>query len=852
MPDVNLERLRSLRRKAEALLSTLVADLKPFRHKKQINGFVRKPDSDSDPDDVNVTTSCSCLMALALTGKFKEIYSNNTTSIAPEIFQELVKAPWMSSGLSENNAFTTTLVLRTFGFLVEAGMLPSDKADTIRRAWEPHFQFKDLAAFAKKLTGDDPVSKFLFALLTRKSQKVVTDFVVNGNKQEKTAEFLSKELERIIGTTVLYEKSRFAGIKLRKEAEDLIASVPDGYSVARLNRLLIHDCYSGLLDGLKEYSLKDIAAAMSDNPAFFKINDYSPAAAVIYWFVDGVARANISLSGEQWTNLCKWATSEFNRERSLVLAGHDAMMDPVAMAMGACLCSRLGALSKLVPGLGANNIHLELLPSRSELEHSTKELFKEQTNGIWPKYFPLFHYQDAGSNFCFTFELLEAVLFEFGRTENELIDDATFVKGLENAVAWCEDNRLDSPADGKPRSGWNSGGYLETLKKGQPESWATAVVHMFLWELCHVLSARIQKRLLKQYNAQELNPEKSTIKSLISIVILEKGEPKFLNDILLKEFVEKYSKENVHTLRKRSIKAPRSALLFGPPGTSKTKVTEAIAGDLGWPLIQIDPSHFLENSLDGIYLQAGNIFNDLMDLAGVVVLFDEMDALVQTRDSARELDTAAQFLTTYMLPKLTALHDHGRLLFFMATNFQERFDAAIKRTGRFDLLLCMGPPTLTAKLGSLNRFVDDSEDKPKTDKENFEAETLIKEAAKLIEDFLVDKPQLRVQLELYTYGEFGSFVKALAHGKNSLAEKLKEMSQDDFVKYVNQDSKYVGLRISDLVPLGKCNVPHWSDWKTMADLDKLEFDRKTLVDKECEITPIIRYLLDRHESKQQG
>lgn len=77
------------------------------------------------------------------------------------------------------------------------------------------------------------------------------------------------------------------------------------------------------------------------------------------------------------------------------------------------------------------------------------------------------------------------------------------------------------------------------------------------------------------------------------------------------------------------------------------------------------------------------------------------------------------------------------------------------------------------------------------------------------------------------------------------------MTPNTFEDEVKQDSKYVGLRIKDLHPLGKCNVPRWDEWQTLEDLDNLEFSRKLLEDHECEITQIIRYLLDRRESKQQ-
>jgi SpoVK/Ycf46/Vps4 family AAA+-type ATPase len=70
--------------------------------------------------------------------------------------------------------------------------------------------------------------------------------------------------------------------------------------------------------------------------------------------------------------------------------------------------------------------------------------------------------------------------------------------------------------------------------------------------------------------------------------------------------------------------------LFGPPGTSKTSLVRAFAREIGWPYIEITPSHFLRKGLEQIYVQADEVFDDLMDLKGVVILFDEMDALVQS------------------------------------------------------------------------------------------------------------------------------------------------------------------------------------------------------------------------------
>src|SRR3954467_9755446 len=108
MSEVDVDRLRALRSRASVLLSTLRSDLKDFQHSDIKRGFVRKPDSDSVGKETNVTTTCSCVMALALCGQLNKFYGD-AGQTAEEIFWNIVEAPWMSSGLSENNAFTSTL-----------------------------------------------------------------------------------------------------------------------------------------------------------------------------------------------------------------------------------------------------------------------------------------------------------------------------------------------------------------------------------------------------------------------------------------------------------------------------------------------------------------------------------------------------------------------------------------------------------------------------------------------------------------------------------------------------------------------------------------------------------------------
>ena len=71
----------------------------------------------------------------------------------------------------------------------------------------------------------------------------------------------------------------------------------------------------------------------------------------------------------------------------------------------------------------------------------------------------------------------------------------------------------------------------------------------------------------------------------------------------------------------------RSAILFGPPGTGKTTLVEALAGAIDWSFVEVLASDFLSEGMDKVPAKADEIFEQLMELDRCVVLFDEIDEL---------------------------------------------------------------------------------------------------------------------------------------------------------------------------------------------------------------------------------
>jgi hypothetical protein len=639
MSEISIESLRNLREQALNLNKTIVGDLKPFMCSD--GTFRRLPDR-RKKDDIDEATTCTCLMALSLSDALDKMYEHGGSTSAETAFINILKSKWASSGLDEDNAFTTTLVLRTYGFLKEKKILCQDS----------------------------------------------TTYKHEPPKSPKS-----------------HDPSRYAGKNIVEIANIISSRIPDT----------------------------------------LKINRYDPTAAVAYWFIEGIFRAEIQLKNKALQSLCEFAQKEFEHHYSCVSSRHDALMDPVSMAMSACLVARLYRYA-----YSANNNNLlNILQSKIALNKSITLLLEfQKSSGILPKFFPLFHYRDSGSNYCFTYELLEAVLHEFGNAE--IIDNPSVFAALEKAVNWCKSNRLDYYYKGERYQGWNSEGEIKSLKAREPESWATAAVHMFLWLLSEKLSEMIQNIVLDEYKATHYNYDISSKQweRLLDTIVDLSGDSRTIKEVIEKQIIMRVSSLDKALLRQESLKERdirHSVLLFGPPGTSKTYLVRAFAQKIGWPLVEINPYHFLKRGLDNIHIEVDKVFKDLSDLTKAVVLFDEMDALARSREGGDTIpfDLTSLFLTTSMLPRLSELHDKGQLIYFMVTNFFERVDDAIKRPGRFDMLLCVSPPTWNVKLQNLKVFIRDKSEKT------------IKEAKGILEKSIDDNQ--RKILDRFTFMEMKAF-----------------------------------------------------------------------------------------------
>ncbi|MBP3478077.1 MAG: ATP-dependent zinc metalloprotease FtsH [Oscillospiraceae bacterium] len=145
-------------------------------------------------------------------------------------------------------------------------------------------------------------------------------------------------------------------------------------------------------------------------------------------------------------------------------------------------------------------------------------------------------------------------------------------------------------------------------------------------------------------------------------------------------------------------KMPKGALLVGSPGTGKTLLAKAVAGEAGVPFFSMSGSDFEEMFVGVGASRVRDLFQQATKVAPSIVFIDEIDAVGRTRDS--RFGNNDQTLNQ-LLGELDGFDSSKGVVILAATNRPEILDKALLRAGRFDRRIIVDRPNLQGRLDTL-------------------------------------------------------------------------------------------------------------------------------------------------------
>ncbi|MEA4964949.1 MAG: ATP-dependent zinc metalloprotease FtsH [Oscillospiraceae bacterium] len=148
-------------------------------------------------------------------------------------------------------------------------------------------------------------------------------------------------------------------------------------------------------------------------------------------------------------------------------------------------------------------------------------------------------------------------------------------------------------------------------------------------------------------------------------------------------------------------KLPKGALLVGSPGTGKTLLAKAVAGEAGVPFFSISGSNFVEMFVGVGASRVRDLFQQAAKMAPAIIFIDEIDAIGKTRDSRFGGNDEREQTLNQLLAEIDGFDSSGGVVILAATNRPEILDKALLRAGRFDRRIIVDRPNLAGRYETL-------------------------------------------------------------------------------------------------------------------------------------------------------
>ncbi len=142
---------------------------------------------------------------------------------------------------------------------------------------------------------------------------------------------------------------------------------------------------------------------------------------------------------------------------------------------------------------------------------------------------------------------------------------------------------------------------------------------------------------------------------------------------------------------------PKGILLVGPPGTGKTMLAKAVAGEANVPFFSMSGSEFVEMFVGMGASKVRDLFKQAKDKAPCIVFIDEIDAIGKKRDGQLNGNDEREQTLNQLLTEMDGFEGNNGVMILAATNRPESLDPALTRPGRFDRRVPVELPDLKGR-----------------------------------------------------------------------------------------------------------------------------------------------------------
>ncbi len=142
---------------------------------------------------------------------------------------------------------------------------------------------------------------------------------------------------------------------------------------------------------------------------------------------------------------------------------------------------------------------------------------------------------------------------------------------------------------------------------------------------------------------------------------------------------------------------PKGVLLVGPPGTGKTMLAKAVAGEANVPFFSMSGSEFVEMFVGMGASKVRDLFKQAKEKAPCIVFIDEIDAIGKKRDGQLSTNDEREQTLNQLLTEMDGFGGNNGVIILAATNRPESLDPALTRPGRFDRRVPVELPDLKGR-----------------------------------------------------------------------------------------------------------------------------------------------------------